>query len=89
MNSIVTAPFTPFQVQSLNEYQVSGVFHEFTCGGKSCRCILEANPHGWECPSCGFKQNWAWSWMADWTWEGAKNLLKPLEENPREGDQDS
>ena len=32
----VYAPFTEDQIASLNEYQKSGVFNEFTCGNDNC-----------------------------------------------------
>jgi hypothetical protein len=32
----VRAPFTPEQVENLNDYQASGTFHEFTCGNDLC-----------------------------------------------------
>lgn len=66
-NRRVRAPFTPEQVESLNAYQRSGRFHEFTC---ACGHIaLIARPEGWICPNyCGYTQDWAWSWMADGSW---------------------
>ncbi len=67
----IQAPFTEDQVKSLNEYQPSGVFHPFTCGGKNCRNDLVATEAGWKCPdpNCDYTQDWAWSWMADWQWK--------------------
>lgn len=35
-DGFVYAPFTPEQIESLNRYQPSGVFHPFTCGGDMC-----------------------------------------------------
>jgi hypothetical protein len=34
------------------------------------RWLLRATTAGWECPSpvCEYAQDWAWSWMADWSW---------------------
>lgn len=66
------APFTDDQILSLNEYQSSGVFHEFTCGGENCREAMVAQRDGWVCPTCGYnKQNWAWEWMANWGWKSS------------------
>jgi hypothetical protein len=67
----IQAPFTEDQVNSLNEYQPSGVFHPFTCGGDKCRNDLVATKEGWVCPDpeCDYTQDWAWNWMADWSWK--------------------
>ncbi len=71
----VTAPFTADQVASLNAYQGSGVFHEFTCGNDSCpgvggeKARLVAYADGWHCEAgCGYGQDWAHAIMADWSW---------------------
>jgi len=69
----VRAPFTPGQVASLNGYQASGVFHEFTCGNDDCpgeQAVLVAAEDGWHCPSCGYTQGWAHAAMADDSWRG-------------------
>lgn len=77
----VVAPFTPDQVASLNAYQVAGVMHPFTCGGghsprgpvPGCSGIrLIAAEGGWRCASdtCDYRQDWAHSFMADWSWRG-------------------
>lgn len=80
MTDKARAPFSDEQVQSLNEYQVSGVMHPFTCG--ACRDalglldehgqfndrLLTATPKGWTCPTCDYTQDWAWAWMADRSW---------------------
>lgn len=64
------APFTPEQVRSLNEYQVSGAMHPFTCGEHDCRARLVATEAGWECPrDCGYTQAWAHEVMANWAWK--------------------
>jgi hypothetical protein len=81
----VTAPFTASQVESLNAYQRSGVFHEFTCqrhhacgkpafGGGECvapvAVPLLATEAGWVCPhGDGYTQLWAHGFMADWSWK--------------------
>ena len=64
----VRSPFTDDQVASLNAYQAARVFHPFTCGTDKCRGILRADRDGWHCPNCDYRQGWAWSWMADWSW---------------------
>lgn len=63
-------PWSFGEVMSLNGYQKSGVFHEFTCGGEHERSVaLKATRDGWRCPEgCGYEQEWAWPWMADWSW---------------------
>jgi hypothetical protein len=62
-------PFTDAQVASLNAYQEWGTGHPFTWGTDVCRGILRATRDGWGCPICGCRQEWAWSWMADWSWQ--------------------
>lgn len=61
--------WTKDQVESANAYQAAGIFHEFTCGGKDCRKVLIATPSGWMCPQCDYTQDWAHSWMLDWSWK--------------------
>jgi len=70
----VHAPFTSGQVASLNGYQASGAFHEFTCGGDGCPAadkqpVLVAAEDGWHCPSCTYTQDWAHGMMADGSWQ--------------------
>jgi hypothetical protein len=81
----VYAPFTPEQIESLNGYQPSGVFHPFTCGNDACKGswqvdfdsrLLVVTTEGWKCPSCDYTQDWAWRWMADNSW---REVLKERE----------
>lgn len=76
----VEAPWKPGQVDRLNGYQESGVFHPFTCG--RCRDadeswpledqhLLVATEEGWTCPTCDYTQTWAWTFMID-GWQEAK-----------------
>lgn len=74
----IFAPFSPEQVEALNRFQQSMVFHPFTCGGNRSDekhkayqkehggdfGQLVATEKGWICPSCGYTQDWAWSIMA-------------------------
>lgn len=74
------APFTDAEVQSINDFQNSGVFHEFTCAYRDthsgdCRRTLQfrddvlvAYNDGLRCPSCAYTQTWVHSWMADRSW---------------------
>jgi hypothetical protein len=113
---ITRVPWTPEQVESLNEYQRSGVGHPFTCGG--CRdhrgtafyydedgnirpvpddmsvgertVLLDngryflrerelvATLSGWICPTCGYRQDWAHTFMVNGAWRGQKRLLTKL-----------
>jgi len=59
--------WTDDQVKSLNEYQVCGYYHQFTCGHGH---DLVANNDGWYCPECpDYKQDWCHAWMANWEWK--------------------
>jgi len=72
----VRAPFSAEQVASLNAYQASGAFHEFTCGNDLCpgvdgeHAVLVAQEDGWRCPACPYTQGWAHEFMADGSWRG-------------------
>ena len=88
------APWTAEQVKSLNDYQKSGVFHPFTCGGdrsdkahanyarqhEEDKGQLIATTCGWVCPICGYQQDWAHKSMADDSWrETVKAHLQMME----------
>lgn len=60
----ISAPFSEEQCRRLNEWQQSGQFHPFTCGNPDCRAVLIADPSGWRCPDCDYRQNWAHGFMA-------------------------
>ncbi len=78
--STIHAPFTPEQVQALNEFQTGvpvdnpwAVGHPFTCphrsdGGHGQEGgdlgVLVATQAGWRCPHCGHTQDWAHASMA-------------------------
>jgi len=78
------APWSPDEVASLNGYQASGAGHPFTCGVDTClyggpptpgrpdgrygRTVLQAGIDGWQCPACGWTQDWAFAFMADGSW---------------------
>lgn len=78
MSEKITAPFTEEQVLSLNGFQASGVMHPFTCG--ECPRVLVAIEFGWVCPrtECGYRQDWAHSFMADGSWRKAVTALTDL-----------
>lgn len=73
----ITAPFTSAQVQRLNEVQGGltsfvAIFHPFTCRHRSenghgletgGQGILIATKSGWNCPCCGYTQEWAYDAM--------------------------
>lgn len=59
---MIKAPWTQAQVDALNEYQKSGRFHGYTCGGNhGASQLLVATIYGWVCPiaTCSYSQNWA------------------------------
>lgn len=60
------APWTPEQVQHLNEWQMAGFVHPFTCRNdhKGDR-ILYAKEDGWHCWTCDYRQDWCHDFMAD------------------------
>lgn len=77
----ITAPFTPVQVQVLNERQVhvdgSMPIHPFSCrnrgdgisydaaGTADFSGATHATETGWVCPHCGYQQDWAYAAMAE------------------------
>jgi hypothetical protein len=62
---IVAAPWSEDQVASLNAFQTSG-FHPFTCGPSSHPLV--ATPEGWICAFDAYTQDWAHTFMLDWSW---------------------
>lgn len=72
--------FTPEEIQSLNDYQKSGMFHPFTCGSGNRtdeyhldgEGLLVATEDGWKCSYCKYTQNWAHDFMKDRRWEDVK-----------------
>lgn len=75
----IKSPWTPEQVAALNQYQIDGRFHPFTCGGGNRRDQahvayqakhggdfgqLLATENGWVCPVCGYTQDWAHAFMS-------------------------
>jgi hypothetical protein len=61
----ITAPFTQEQIVYLNQFQVAGVMHPFTCRDH-IEVSLVATESGWICPTeCDYTQNWAHDFMAD------------------------
>ena len=68
----IKAPFTPEQIKALNYFQWSGVFHPFTCANQGDEAHngeqveLVATKNGWICPYCGYTQDWAHAFMADY-----------------------
>lgn len=75
VGKVINPPWTVEQVQNLNEYQQSGMFHPYTCGTDTCRADLIAEESGWRCPECGYTQNWCLSFMADGAWRKLKEAL--------------
>ena len=88
----VRAPFTPDQVASLNGYQASGAFHEFTCGNELCPgtdgqdAALVATEGGWRCPACPYTQDWAHDSMADGSWRQFQGVAVTVDGTPVKGE---
>jgi hypothetical protein len=86
----VRAPFTAEQVASLNGYQASGTFLEFTCHGDGCPAadeqpVLVAAEDGWHCPACTYTQDWAHEMMADGSWREFEGATISVDGVPHEG----
>ncbi len=76
----VRPEWTPSQVASLNAFQAMAKVHPFTCLDRGSRAtphgtwhgfdtgVLLATEGGWVCLDCDYRQNWAHSFMADWSW---------------------
>lgn len=77
--SIIKAPFTPEQVETLNEWQSSNSVHPFICSGPGeifgCygNCKLSATREGFICPCEKYTQDWAHDFMAN-----PRKLVKKL-----------
>lgn len=63
----VTAPWSDEEIDALNHYQRSGLFHEFACveTHKGLDRTLVATRAGWICLHCGYTQDWAHRFMLD------------------------
>jgi hypothetical protein len=80
----IHAPWPSTVVSGLNGYQVSEVFHPYTCDAHGARLV--ATPDGWRCPDVTkggcVTQRWAWAWTADGdTW---RRLLREAKEGAAE-----
>lgn len=79
------APWTPEEVQSLNDYQDVKPMHPFTCGGGNTKdvhdheVILVAQEDGWHCPECDYTQDWCWPWMASGEWKTLWTFAQSME----------
>ena len=74
--SIPIIHFQPEEVESLNDFQMSGVMHPFTCGKShpEPRTLL-ATTRGWVCPVCDYTQDWAHDFMKDGSWRAHRHRL--------------
>lgn len=82
--------WTDEQVTSVADFQVSGAFHPYTCGGGGGGCSgvsLLATPAGLRCPSCGRLQTTGvHSSAIDGDWRGpAAAMMQKLREISRLG----
>ncbi len=57
----ITAPFSSEQVDALNRWQHLGYVPEFNCeeAHEGLDRRLAATRHGWICPHCAYRQDWA------------------------------
>lgn len=85
-NGCSFAPWTDEQVSALNEFQHEANCHPFTCGTHSspldkepkCQGILVAEPDGWRCPVCGYRQGWCHNFMLDRTFTEETRKVREL-----------
>ena len=67
---LISAPWTPDQVDALNEQQLRQDRHPYTCpGGNGPLCAkrdLVATPDGWICECGRYTQDWAWAPIEPW-----------------------
>jgi hypothetical protein len=71
--------WTKDQVESLNAYQKAHVFHPFTGKRKpdGSETILIATLEGWVEEEGGpVVQDWAHSFMMDWTWKAGTEIVE-------------
>lgn len=76
--SLISAPWTTDQINSLNAFQQATAFHEYTCN--KCRSPLQATEEGWICPdsNCNYIQDWAHDFSADWSWKNPEKDWREL-----------
>lgn len=65
--TISTAPWTAEQVAELIRWQSAGYVHEFTCSSQTHQHSVALTPSvdGWICETCGYTQDWAYTYMVD------------------------
>ena len=78
--TIIHAPFSADQVESLNAFQESEYVHPYTCRSPACPAASWADEDDWlpmaadtdglHCiDGCRRVQTWAHAWTADWSWQ--------------------
>lgn len=68
----ILAPFTPAQVKALNAFaSAAHVRHPSPRSGRLCDRLPAATATGWRC-SCGWRQYWAWAFMAGESEQGER-----------------
>jgi len=87
MTTIIKAPWTAEQVDTLNQFQRSPAIHPFTCPGHAGGGdrTLVATRSGWICPHCDYRQDWFHDFMV--RWEAARDCLRLTPPRTR-GEQD-
>lgn len=78
------AKFTEEEIKSFNEYQLSGIFHPFTCGsGRRTdkdhldgEGLLVLGEGGLRCPYCDYTQQWAHEFMLNGSWKETEDKMK-------------
>lgn len=92
------APWDAAQVANLNGFQQAGWFHPFTCPrdhdpdqvARYGHIVLEATGSGWTCPAdtpdgppCGYRQDWAYLFMANGNWREMAEAIAAAYTEPR------
>jgi len=73
------APFEDWECTNINEFQLSGHMHPFTCPRD--RSVLVAVPAGMRCPACDYEQDWVHDFMADGGWRATALRMRQMLKN--------
>lgn len=73
----LTKPFSQETIDRFERYQLSGIFHPYTCD--HCRPgLLKMNSEGLYCTTCDYTQNWTFSLPNDDDMKNFNSFIKDL-----------